>query len=101
MTKKPNPRDPRTWTNRDIEADSAGYVRAQEAFAEDQEAAEQQRREADDLARFTAEYIRNGGRERDAAAEWRTRRNRQASEAAARSNTGALEASRRHILQNL
>ncbi len=41
-----NPRDPRTWSNRQIEQDSEGYVAAQQAYRDDQEAAEQQRRAA-------------------------------------------------------
>jgi hypothetical protein len=99
MTK--NPRDYRVWTNREIEDDSEGYVAAQQAFRDDQEATEQQRQGADDEARFKEEFVQAGGRERDAAAAYRTHRNRQAEEAAARSEEAALEGARAHVRQTL
>jgi hypothetical protein len=94
-------RDYRVWTNTEIEQDSEGYVAAQEAFAEDQEAAVLKQRDADDERRFKEEYIRNGGRERDAAAAWTTHRNQQAAEAAGRVEHEALEGARAHVRQTL
>ena len=96
-----DPRNPYRWTNREIEADSEGYVAAQEAYAEDREAEDRRRQEADDLARFTDEYVSNGGRARDAKAAFRTHRNRRAAEAAGRTDQAAARHTRAHIRQTL
>jgi hypothetical protein len=80
---KKNPRDPRTWSNREIEGDSEGYVEAQQASREDRAAAEQERRDTDDLERFTERFVRDGGRRSEAAAAFWTDRARRAAEAAA------------------
>ncbi len=96
-----DPRDPGTWSNREIERDSEGYVQAQEAFRLDQERAEQQRRTADDERRFTAEFVRNGGRAADAPAAFRRTRNEGAAQAAALADASAQQASRRHVKQGL
>jgi hypothetical protein len=95
------PRNPYRWTNREIEADSEGYVAAQQAYREDQEAAEQQRIEADDEARFTESFISAGGRERDAAAAYKAHRNQQAAEAATKAEASVLADARRRIRQAL
>jgi hypothetical protein len=60
MTK--DPRNPNRWTNREIEADTEGYLAAQAAHAEDREEGERQRREADDLTHFTEDSWRPAGR---------------------------------------
>ncbi len=96
-----NPRDPNKWSNKEIEADPQGYVQAQEAFQEDRQKAEQQRRDSDDERRFTAEFIRNGGRAADAPAAFRRTRSEGAAQAAARVDTTALTASRRSVRQAL
>ena len=98
---KKNPRDPGTWSNRQIEQDSEGYVQAQEAFRLDQERAESQRRTTDDERRFTAEFVRNGGRAADAPAAFRRTRNEGAAQAAALADASAQQASRRHVKQGL
>ncbi len=100
-SKGKNPRDPSTWSNKQIEQDSEGYVEAQRAFREDKETAEQQRRTTDDERRFTAEFIRNGGRAADAPAAFRRTRSEGAAQAAARVDTTALTASRRSVRQAL
>ena len=94
-------RDPRKWTNREIEQDSEGYIAAHEAYQEDQATELQRAREADDLARFTDEYVRNGGRERDAATAFRTHRNRLAAEAASRADGAAARDTRERIKHTL
>jgi hypothetical protein len=94
-------RNPNKWSNTEIEQDSEGYVEAQRAFREDQEAAERQRRDADDERRFTAEFIRNGGRAGDAPAAFRKQRNEQAAQAAAQADASAEQASRRSVRQAL
>jgi|SRR5215213_8814103 len=76
MTKKP--RDHRTWTNKEIEEDSEGYLAAQVAFAEDRDAAERQRREADDLARFAEAFVNAGGSKNEAGAAYKVMRNDEA-----------------------
>ncbi len=96
-----DPRNPNRWSNKEIEADPQGYVAAQEAHRQDREKAESQRREADDERRFTAEFIRNGGRAADAPAAFRRTRSEGAARAAARADTTALTASRRHVKQGL
>ncbi len=64
-------------------------------------AKEAQRIEADDERRFAGEYVRNGGRERDAAAAFRADRDRRAAEAAGRAEDAALQAARRRVRQPL
>jgi hypothetical protein len=99
MTKKP--RDHRAWTNEEIEQDSEGYLAAQVAFAEDQDEADRQRREADDLARFEEAFVNGGGSKNEAAAAYKAHKNRRAAEAAARADQEALIASQHHIRGNL
>ncbi len=69
MTK--NPRDPRVWTNEEIQDDSAGYLAAQQAFREDQEKA---KREAA-IERKKADYVERlcsmGLSKQEAEAAWR------------------------------
>jgi hypothetical protein len=95
------PRDYRAWTNREIEQDSEGYVAAQQAYREDQEAAEQQRIEADDERQFTERFVEAGGRERDAAAAYKAHRNQQAAEEAGRMEDAALQGARARVRQVL
>jgi len=92
---KKNPRDPGTWTNKQIEQDSEGYVAAQQAHREDKERAERQRREANDEARFVERFVAAGGRAADAPGAWRKTRNEQAAQAAALADASALHGSRR------
>ena len=96
-----DPRNPSKWTNREIEADSDGYVAAQQAYRDDQEAAERQRQEADDERRFREAFLANGGRERDTATAYKAHRNRQAAEAAGRAEEAALLGARARIRQAL
>ena len=100
-----DPRNPSKWSNREIEADSEGYVAAQQAYRDDQEAAEQQRQEADDERRFTEQFVRNGGQRSGAESAFRAHRDRQAAEAAARTaeeaDIEALSATRRRVHSNL
>ena len=93
MTK--DPRNPRTWSNVQIEQDPEGYVAAQQAYRDDRESSDRQRQEADDERRFTDEYVRNGGRGRDAAAAFRAHRNEQAAQAAAMADAEAEQETRR------
>jgi hypothetical protein len=99
MTKKP--RDHRTWTNKEIEEDSEGYLAAQVAFAEDRDAAERQRRDGDDLARFEEAFVRAGGTKSEAPAAYKAHKNRRAAEAAARADQEALIAGQHHVRGNL
>jgi len=84
-----DPRDPRNWENTEIEQDAAGYVAAQQAFAEDRDAEHARKRERDALASFTEEFVRNGGKRSDARAAWQKLRNERASEAAERADEEA------------
>jgi hypothetical protein len=103
MTK--NPRDERVWTNRELQEDSAGYLAAQQARRKDEALAEQTRRDADDLERFTEAFVAAGGKESDARAAFKARRNEQAAVAAAdaedAADKAAVEQSRRHISRSL
>jgi hypothetical protein len=95
------PRDYRAWTNREIEADSEGYVAAQQAYRDDRESSDRQRQEADDERLFTEAFVSNGGRERDAAAAYKAHRNQQAAEAATKAEASVLADARRRIRQAL
>jgi hypothetical protein len=103
MTK--NPRDERVWTNRELQEDSAGYLAAQQARREDEALAKQKRRDADDLERFTEAFVAAGGKESDARAAFKARRNEQAALAAAAAeesaDTAAAKQSRLRIRQAL
>jgi hypothetical protein len=75
-------RDPNTWSARQIERNPEGPRQAQEAFREIQEQEWVKQAVADDLARFTEEFVRNGGMQSAARAAWEKRRNESAAEAA-------------------
>jgi hypothetical protein len=92
-----NPRDEREWTNKELEEDSAGYLAAQAARRKDEAAAEQKRRDADDLERFTEAFVAAGGSRSDAATAFKAHRNEQAATAAVQADLSAVEASRRRI----
>ncbi len=96
-----NQRDPSKWSNVEIEADSEGYVEAQEAHVEDRQAAERERREADDLRLFEEEFVRNGGKRSEAARRFREQRDRDGAEAASRASASVLQDARRRIRRAL
>ena len=99
MTK--NPRNHREWTNEELEQDSAGYLAAQEAYREDREKADHQRREKDDLERYTEAFVEAGGNRSDAPAAFKAERNRRAAEAASQADQAAAERTRRTTLGRL
>jgi hypothetical protein len=80
MTK--DPRTPTKWTNAEIEQDAAGYLAAQRAYQEDQDRAKAKQAGAEDLERFTAAFVANGGTSADAEASYRALRNERAAQAA-------------------
>jgi hypothetical protein len=96
-----DPREPRTWTNREIEANSEGYKAAQSAYAEDREEAERARREADDLEHFEAAFVEAGGKRFDAAEAFREQCTRQAAQAAQAADAAAMHTNQRRIRQAL
>jgi hypothetical protein len=96
-----NPRDEREWTNKELEADSAGYLAAQAARRKDEAAAEQKRRDADDLERFTEAFVRAGGNKSNAEAAYKADRNARAAEAASQADQEAVVASRHRIRSQL
>ena len=65
--------------------------------------AEERRKENDahDLARFTQDFVKAGGRPGDAEAAWRAERTRKAAGAAARKEDAAAAESRRRFLEVL
>ena len=68
------------------------------------EAEAEQRREkqdADDLARFTQEFVKAGGRPENADAAWKAERTRRAAGAATRKEDAATAESRRRFLEVL
>jgi hypothetical protein len=96
-----NPRDEREWTNKELEADSAGYLAAQAARRKDEAAAEQKRRDADDLERFTEAFVRAGGNKSDAEVAYRAHKNERAAVAAREADEAAVVASRHRIRSQL
>jgi len=92
-----NQRDPSKWSNVEIEADSEGYVEAQEAHVEDREEAERERRELGDLRLFEEEFVRAGGKRSEAARRFREQRDRDGAEAASRASASVLQDARRRI----
>ena len=99
MTKKP--RDPRVWTNREIQQDGEGYFAAQQAYRDDQKAAERKRQEDDAYEQYRKRFVEAGGDVSDARASWLARRQSDAAEAAGRAEEAALTASRTHIRRSL
>ena len=95
MTK--NPRDPRMWTNRDIEEDSAGFLAAKEAYQEDQAKATEKKNLEYDKKVFTEAFVASGGNPGDASAAFKAERNRRATEAARRADQVAANESRRQM----
>ena len=65
--------------------------------------AEERRKENDahDLARFTQDFVKAGGRPSDAEAAWRAERTRKAAGATARKEDAAVAESRRRFLEVL
>jgi hypothetical protein len=96
-----NPRDEREWTNKELEADSAGYLAAQAARRKDEAAAEQKRRDADDLERFTEAFVAAGGTRSDAGAAYKAHKNGQAAAAAEQADQEAVAASRQRMASRL
>jgi hypothetical protein len=92
-----NPRDERDWTNKELEADPKGYLAAQAARRKDEAAEQQRKRDADDLERFTEEFVAAGGSRYDASAAFKAHRNEQAATAARRADQEAVVASRRRV----
>ena len=99
MTK--NPRDYRTWTNRDAQQDPQGYRDAQRAYHEDQAKAKEERLYRDDLASFTAAFVAAGGAERDAEAAFKAQRRERAAAVARTADEQAVRVHHRHISQTL
>ncbi len=99
MTK--NPRDPRMWTNRDIEEDSAGFLAAREAYREDQAEATEKKRLEYDKKVFTEAFVASGGNPSDASAAFKAERNRRATEAARRADQVAANESRQSMRRAL
>jgi hypothetical protein len=75
-------KDPRNWSNREIEEDSAAYRYAQQAYRQDQAREGRQRAEEKDKERFTAAFVVAGGTRADAHDAYRQRVNEEASLAA-------------------
>jgi hypothetical protein len=94
-------RDPRQWSNEEIAKDTQGYLAAQQAFIEDRDAAQIRRREVDDLSRFTASFVRAGGKREDAEEAFWSQRNEGAAERARREDDDVLLASRRNVRRGL
>lgn len=90
-------RDPSKWTNQEIQHDTSGYFEAQRNFREDKDEEIRKSREQDDLRRYTAEFVANGGKEEDAASAFWSQRNESAADAAKRANEEAAEAGRERI----
>ena len=95
MTK--NPRDPRTWTNKDVEEDSAGFLAAKEAYLEDQAKATEKKNLEHDKKVFTEAFVASGGNPGDAEAAFKAERNRRATEAARRADQIAANESMQSI----
>ncbi len=75
-------RNPARWTNKEIEADSTGFVAAQQAFREDQERERAEQAERRDREHFGREFVASGGTRSGAEAAYRERRDERAAEAA-------------------
>ncbi len=75
-------RNHQVWSLKEIEADSAAYVAAQEAYRKDRAVAEGQRNAERDRAAFEASFVAAGGTRSGAGDAWRKKRDEQASEAA-------------------
>jgi hypothetical protein len=99
MTKKA--RDHTVWTNKELEADPAGYRAARDAHREDQDAAERKRRYDDDLARFTEAFVAAGGDRSAAPSAFKAARNEQAAAAAQAANVGVLAETRQRAIKRL
>jgi hypothetical protein len=93
-------RDPNTWTNLEIEADSEGYLAAQRAYREDREQQERAAAEDADRELYVREFVRQGG-DRDAARAWRKARDEQAAQSAEQAETEAEAVSRRNVRSRL
>jgi hypothetical protein len=94
-------KDPRKWTNQEIESDSKGYIAAQRAYREEQEKTRRQAIYAADEASFTREFVAAGGERTKAAQAFRDHRNRQAAHSAEEADAAAEQASRRRVRSTL
>ena len=83
------------WSSRDVQLDPEGFLKAQAAERERQEAEAKKQQEADDLERFKWTFVAEGGDPRDAEAEWRRTR----SEHSAQIATAKTEAARLSMYQ--
>ena len=70
-------------------------------LAEHQAEQRREKQDADDLERFTQDFVKAGGRPGDAEAAWRAERTRKAAGAAARKEDAAVAESRRRFLEVL
>jgi hypothetical protein len=87
-------RNHQVWSLKEIEGDSAGYVAAQSAYRQDQDAAAAQRRADQDLERFTAAFLTAGGTKSGAGDAYRAKRDAEATEAATFADETARRAQR-------
>jgi hypothetical protein len=87
-------KDPRNWSNREIEEDSEGYKAAQQACRQDEAVAAAQRNEERDRAAFESEYVAAGGTKSGAGDAYRAKRNETAAAAAAHADESARLAQR-------
>ncbi len=76
-------RNHQVWSLKEIEADSAAYVSAQQAYRKDRAVAEGQRNEERDRAAFEAAFVAAGGTRSGAGDAYRAKRDEQAADAAA------------------
>ena len=99
MTK--NPRNPRMWTNKDVEEDSAGFLAAKQAYREDQAKATEKKNLEYDKKVFTEAFVAGGGNPSDASAAFKAERTRRATEAARRVDQVAANESRRQMMRSV
>lgn len=96
-----DPRKPDRWTNPEIEADSPGFVAAQQAFREDQERERAEQAEQWDLEAFTVTFVAAGGSRSGAEAAYRERRDEAARTAAEHADLAARRVSHRATMEVL
>jgi hypothetical protein len=70
------------WSARDVQRDPEGFKEARRKEREQREIEEKKQREADDLERYTREFVAAGGDPKSAEAEFKRTRNERASESA-------------------
>ena len=84
------------WSSRDVQRDPAGFLKAQQAERERQQAEANKQQDADELERFMRTFVAEGGDPLDAEEEWR----RTCSEQAAQSATAKAEAAHLSMYQS-